>query len=438
MHRKHQINFFRGSPAHNLVPTELLKHAASAALSDPTISGPGCDYGPDEGYLPLRENIAKWLSSAYQPAHSIDAGRICITGGASQNLACLLQVFTDPVQTRAIWLPQPTYHLVFQVFEDAGFHGLLKAIPEDAEGMDAKALDKAISRAEKDPAILDRLCETPMKPSLPYRKIYKHIIYCVPTFANPTGITMPISRREELIRVSRKHDALIVSDDVYDFLHASAAASQKTTVPPPRIVDIDRNLDGGLRDQFGNALSNGSFSKLIGPGCRVGWAEGPAALVYGLSQCGSNISGGAPSQLMSTFINQLLRDGSLTTHIEKDLIPACTRRFNAISSAIREHLVPLGVSFQPDGEIMPAGGYFVWLTLPAHLDNSKVCRDAESRGNLILGNGPVFAVPGNEVPGVLRRQLRLCYMWVDERDIVEGVLRLKEVIVRNIGNQKEK
>lgn len=159
---KHEINFFKGSPNPKLVPTKLLKHAASVALSDPTISGPGCDYGPDEGYLPLRQNIAQWLTNAYQPSHSIDAERICITGGASQNLACLLQVFTDPLQTTAIWLPQPTYHLVFQVFEDAGFQGLLKAVPEDAQGMDAKALDEAISRMETDPATLDRLCEVCM------------------------------------------------------------------------------------------------------------------------------------------------------------------------------------------------------------------------------------------------------------------------------------
>lgn len=86
------------------------------------------------------------------------------------------------------------------------------------------------------------------------------------------------------MRVARKHDALIISDDVYDLLHVSDATSQDIPVPPPRIVDIDRTLDGGLQDEFGNALSNGSFSKLIGPGCRVGWAEGPAPLVYGLSQ----------------------------------------------------------------------------------------------------------------------------------------------------------
>ncbi|KAI9039228.1 aminotransferase-like domain-containing protein [Aspergillus affinis] len=399
MLERKQINFFRGSPAPTLIPTELLKQAASAALSDPTISGPGCDYGPEEGYLPLRESIARWLTSVYRLPQSIDTERICITGGASQNLACLLQVFTDPVQTRAIWLPQPTYHLVFEVFEDAGFHGLLKAIPEDADGMDAGALDEAISRMGSDPATLDRLC-----------------------------ITMSLSRREELVRVARKHDALIVSDDVYDFLHITGTTSSTAAVPPQRIVDIDRTLDGGLQDRFGNALSNGSFSKLVGPGCRVGWADGPGPLMYGLSQCGSNISGGAPSQLISTFINQIVQNGSLADHIEKALIPACTRRFNAIVSAIKDHLVPLGVPFQPDGETKPAGGYFVWLTLPASLSSWKVCEEARARANLILPNATVFAVPGNDIPDLLRRQLRLCYMCVDEADIAEGIFRLAEVI----------
>ena len=131
---------------------------------------------------------------------------------------------------------------------------------------------------------------------------------------------------------------------------------------------------------------------------------------------------------MSTFINQLVQDGSLTTHIEKTLIPSCMRRYHAISSTIRQHLVPLGVSFQPDEGEMPPGGYFVWPTLPTPLDGPEVCKQAKARESLILGNGSVFAVPGNDIPELLRRQLRLCYMWVDEEDVVEGIFRLSQVV----------
>jgi len=144
-----QVNLFRGWPSIDLLPTERLKKAAVDALSNPVVSAEGYGYGPDEGYLPLRKNIAWWLSDFYGPMRPVDFDRICITGGASQNLACILQVFTDPIQTKCIWLANPTYHLVFQTFEDAGFYQRLCGIPEDEEGLDVNALAVALEEFEK-------------------------------------------------------------------------------------------------------------------------------------------------------------------------------------------------------------------------------------------------------------------------------------------------
>jgi DNA-binding transcriptional MocR family regulator len=103
---------------------------------------------------------------------------------------------------------------------------------------------------------------------------------------------MTLKRREELVRLAREYDALIITDDVYDFLQwPSSLTAQDLTVQTailPRIVDIDRFLDGGTdrdgADGFGNAISNGSFSKICGPGLRTGWCEGTAKLAYGVSQ----------------------------------------------------------------------------------------------------------------------------------------------------------
>jgi hypothetical protein len=98
---------------------------------------------------------------------------------------------------------------------------------------------------------------------------------------------MSVRRREELVRLARQYDALVVTDDVYDFLQWSTNSDDGEKfcggrACAPRIVDVDRYLEGG--DEWGNAISNGSFSKLIGPGTRTGWAEASEKLAYGLSQ----------------------------------------------------------------------------------------------------------------------------------------------------------
>lgn len=103
---------------------------------------------------------------------------------------------------------------------------------------------------------------------------------------------MSLRRREELVRLAREYDALIITDDVYDFLQwPSSLESHSTSIEKaalPRIVDIDRYLDGGAErsgaDGFGNAVSNGSFSKICGPGLRTGWCEGTTKLSHGVSQ----------------------------------------------------------------------------------------------------------------------------------------------------------
>lgn len=144
---KHQINLIRGWPNPGLLPVDLLSAAAQRSLSDPAIYIPALQYGPDSGYQPLREALATWLSEHYRVER--DPDRICISGGASQNVACILQSFTDPNVTQAVWCISPSYHLVFQIFRDNGFEGRLKATPEDEEGVDIEALGAKLAEFEK-------------------------------------------------------------------------------------------------------------------------------------------------------------------------------------------------------------------------------------------------------------------------------------------------
>jgi DNA-binding transcriptional MocR family regulator len=156
---KKTINLLRGWPNPSLFPTLQIKAAANAALSNASVSTPGLLYGPDPGYQPLRESIAGWLDGFYRPTteqttpptpaqeQSPDAERICITGGASQNLACVLQVFTDPVFTQA-WMVAPCYFLACRIFEDAGLR--TRAVLEGEEGVDLRALEKSLQESKRE------------------------------------------------------------------------------------------------------------------------------------------------------------------------------------------------------------------------------------------------------------------------------------------------
>ena len=294
---KEPINLMRGWPNPSLLPVDLIKSAANTALSDPSLAHNGLLYGPDPGYQPCRRAVADWLTEFYRPEHATTADRICITGGASQNLGCMLNTYSDPSYTRNIWIVAPAYYLAFRVFsDDAGFAGKMRAVLEDEEGIDLSWLRRELGKSEEH-ARAQKMDKPLYKPERKWAKVYKHIVYCVPTFANPSSRTMSLQHRKELVRIARDFDALIIADDVYDFLQWPAHASKQCTAESLaemktahllRLVDIDRILDGGTNrtgaDGFGNAASNGSFSKLAGPGLRVGWVEGSEKLAYGCSQ----------------------------------------------------------------------------------------------------------------------------------------------------------
>lgn len=146
---KRPINLLRGWPAPSLLPTAQLSAATQAALSNPTVSNPALFYGPDPGFQPLRIEVSKWLSKFYSSSDPPDPERICITGGASQNLACILQVFTDPNITKRIWMVAPSYFLACRIFEDAGFGGRLRAVGEGDDGVDIESLEKMLKEVEK-------------------------------------------------------------------------------------------------------------------------------------------------------------------------------------------------------------------------------------------------------------------------------------------------
>ncbi|KAH7114941.1 pyridoxal phosphate-dependent transferase, partial [Dactylonectria estremocensis] len=406
------INLLLGWPTPALHPDRGLLSAVTAVLASNETSTPALRYGPQLGGDGLRKGVAAWLTDLYHPtAGDVTANRVGITGGASVNLTNILLRFSDPVYTR----------------RDAGLTGKLRGVPEDEEGLDIAFLKAALSKADAE-AVSDA------KPIKNYPKIFRHIIYTVPTFSNPSGKVMSLRRREELVRFAREHDALVIADDVYDALRwpADEDVSLGTVGRlPPRIVDIDRALSG--QSEWGNSVSNGSFSKIVAPGMRVGWLEG--------TPYGSSSSGGCISHFSSSLISHMVTTGELTRHIENVLIPTYRKRYNATIAAISKYLLPLGVKLNTgspyrssEGAPSIASGYFLYITFPDGFPTADALATwAKTSQALTIAPGSIFTVRGDEGSDersrtTFGRSARLSWAWNDKDIIVEGIQRLAVVV----------
>lgn len=440
------IDLFKGWPSPSLLPSSSLLSASQKVLNDPSLYVPGLLYGDDPGYEPLRQIIADWLSSFYHSNWTVK-DRITISGGASQCLSCILQVYTDAQYTRNVYMVSPTYYLACKIFEDNGFKGQLIGVPEGDEGIDieylAEHLQKDVETQSFSLSVSLAFAESPiityvskMKPSDTCSKIYKHVIYCVPTFSNPSGKIMSLRRRQQLVILAREYDALIITDDVYDMLQWSNSTTNLS--PSPRLVDLDHSLYGGPSTPFGNTVSNGSFSKIVGPGVRTGWTESTPLFAYGLSQCGSTRSGGAPSQLMSAIIAEMMRNGNLQEHISTFLIPALSRRERIVRSAIETRLLPLGVEVANFSKVKMRGGYFLWAVLPMPLLADRFAILAQQWESVKVASGVKFEVSGETKATGCKRKIRLCFAWEDESLLAEGIARLARVLTRMLAEANVK
>lgn len=273
-----------------------------------------------------------------------------------------------------------------------------------------------------------------------HQKLFTNIIYCVPTFSNPSGKTMSMRRRKQLIRCARRFDALIIADDVYDLLPWTPLAPEETLIP--RLVDVDHTLDGGVASPFGNVVSNSSFSKILGPGLRTGWTESTDTFAVGLSECGSTRSGGSASQFAASVVAQIVQSGALEQHLHHHLIPALQRRSAIAMDAVRHHLAPHGALLDA-ARIAPSrpgkrtnlstacsGGYYLYIHLPASISVREFARRASKEQNVLVGSGETFEVRGDERSVPIRSAMRLCIAWEDEEQIGEGIRRLGALLQR--------
>lgn len=426
-HTVAKFNFWKGHPSTSLLPNREIIDATRVILNrfDNTLDDyNGLDdthplnYGPDLGNLEVRRDIAEWNDCKFKPKTKTDPNNINLTNGASFGLMNILLQLTSPYNglTKKCFLVTPTYFLINNALIDAGFGGKLEGIQEFENGdIDLDHLETRLQELEaQSPSKKDITSEDipyTFDPNRPMRKIYNYVIYLVPTFSNPKGGSVPEESRLRLVELARKYNMLIICDDVYDLLDYSSY-KQPDHHYLKRVVTIDREtLPQG--EEYGNTISNATFSKLIGPGLRVGWQESATDKLSDLlSLGGANMSGGTPAHLNTVIVSEMLRNGSVD-RIVNNLCHVYGERAQVLKTSIDKYL--------PDGTTYTGlkGGYFSWVNLPDQYDNAKIIEECKKQG-VFLAPGDKFEVFGDE-KGWGKHGVRLSVSHLEKEKIEEGI-----------------
>ena len=363
------INFGVGQPSADLLPLAMLRDACERffARAQPL----ELNYGQRQGDARFRVALASFLSSA--AGSSFSAESLLLTSGISQALDFVCARFTQPGDT--VFVEEPSYPYSFPIFRD---HGLrIVGVPLDGRGMDLEQCERLLARH---------------RPKL---------LYTIPSYHNPTGQTLDLPRREQLVELSREHGFVIAADEVYQLLYHGT--------PPPASF-------GSLADR-GNVLSLGSFSKILAPGLRLGWIQANAELMRRMLAQGALVSGGNFNHFTSHVVRQLMESDELAAFVTH-LRASYADRAQAMDLALRKHLG--GIAHWR----MPAGGYFFWLELSEGADAGALEAAARAAGTGFLPGQVCSSSSG------LRHCLRLSFAHYSVPEIHEGIARLERAFVR--------
>lgn len=361
------IDFGVGQPTLSELPLDALRIASDHALS--TGNTAILQYGADHGDGYFRQTLAQFLSRRYNCAVHLDS--LLITAGASQALDLICTRFTKPGDT--IFVEEPTYFLALLIFRDHGLN--VVGIPVDEHGMRPDALHEALKQ---------------------HRPV---MLYTIPTFQNPSAVTMSADRRAALVALAEQHNFLIVADEVYQLLDFGG----ELTLPFAAYIDS------------GRVFSLGSFSKICAPGLRLGWVQGGAALISQLVAAGLIESGGGLNPFTSAVMRSL---------IELGLQDKCLDHFRTLYHARCSALCSALRQYAPHARFTePLGGFFIWLRLP---DGKKVADILEGARREQVGfqAGTKFG-KGDAMANFIR----LSFAHYETPDLIEGAKRLGMILV---------
>jgi DNA-binding transcriptional MocR family regulator len=325
------------------------------------------DYGPSEGYGPLRELIARRLRGQ---GVDVDPSRVILVNGSQQGIDLLLRLLA--LRGRTLLVEEPTYPLVLRAARALDVS--VRSVPMDGDGLRVDLLESILDTTRGG------------------------LLYTMPVFQNPTGVNLSPERRTALLALAADRGLPIVED------HFDAELDYRGDAPPPLLAE------GGPA----GVILLGTFSKILFPGLRIGWLVVPEVLVGPLSElkvC-TDLSTGLLTQMA---VHEFCARGGLDSHLVR-IRERNRARLAAMLGALEKQM-PAGVEWT-----RPNGGMACWLRLPKGIDSEVVAEEAGRRG-VAVTPGPAFHVDGGGRDG-----MRLCFVREGEERIAEGIRKLAETI----------
>lgn len=367
MSRPGIISFAGGLPAPELFPIKEIGDAAAKVLSKHGSSA--LQYSITEGLIPLREKIIKKIDP---DSKYLSLENIIITQGSQQGLDLISKLFLD--KGDAVFTETPSYLGALQAFQL--FQANVIAIPSDEKGIQAVELEKRLKT---------------QKPKL---------IYLMPNFQNPTGVTLSMERRMELVRLAKNYDMLIVEDDPYGEL----------------IFEGEKLPSLFSLAQSRNFIYMSSFSKTIAPGFRVAYVIADKEIIkkFTIVKQGTDLH---TNTLGQYIVNEYLENGNYHEHINL-LRETYKVRRDCMLSAMEKYF-PKSAKWNK-----PAGGMFIWAILQEGYDAREILMRCIEKN--------VAFVPGQEFfpDGSGKDTMRLNFSNASAENIEEGIRRVGEVLAK--------
>ena len=375
------ISFAGGLPAPEVFPLEAVKAASRRVLEEHGRTA--LQYSTTEGYLPLRELLVRHMR---RYGIKVTPDNVLITSGSQQALDLIGRVFINPGDHVAT--EQPTFLGALQAWNSCQAQYL--PIPVDDDGLRIDRLEEALRAGPK-------------------------LLYVLPNFQNPAGVTLSEERRHRLIDLACHYGVPVVEDDPYGQLRYEGEHL-------PALVKIDADLHQcakGERAFHGGVLYLGTLSKTLAPGLRLGWVVAPEEVVLKLVQMKQG------ADLHTSTFNQMLafetaRGGFLDRHV-RTVRRVYGERRDAMLKALETHF-PASVRWT-----RPQGGLFLWVTLPRGGDAALLLAEALKEGVAFVPGASFFPCGGGA------ETFRLNFSYCAPERIGEGIRRLGKVVARHVG-----